>query len=157
MVRTGTHESVRQVPINHTGTNFECAGGCSIRGTANKLVPGLAIRAAALLLISVLPLLIVGFGRIPPLGIVGGVVALPTYLRRRRLAGTAAHWIIELAVFVARARHAGLWSHGDRPLGARQLGRASSSRAAVPLGRRTSLRVSSREYRRAALHPKALV
>ncbi|MEN3375107.1 MAG: hypothetical protein V7604_462 [Hyphomicrobiales bacterium] len=47
-----------------------------IRGTGNMLFPALVICVGAMLLVPVSPLLIFGFGPIPPMGIAGGGIAL---------------------------------------------------------------------------------
>jgi len=47
-----------------------------IRGTGNMLVPALVICVGALALVPLSPLLIFGFGPIPPMGIAGGAIAL---------------------------------------------------------------------------------
>ena len=47
-----------------------------IRGTGNMLVPALAICAGVVLLVPLSPLLIFGFGPVPPLGIAGGGLAV---------------------------------------------------------------------------------
>src|SRR3954469_11029925 len=47
-----------------------------IRGTGNMLFPALVICAGALALVPLSPLLIFGFGPVPPLGIAGGGIAL---------------------------------------------------------------------------------
>jgi putative MATE family efflux protein len=50
-----------------------------LRGTGNILVPGLVIMVGAVLLVPLSPLLIFGYGVVPPLGIAGGAIALVFY------------------------------------------------------------------------------
>jgi putative MATE family efflux protein len=57
-----------------------------LRGTGNMIVPAIVSVAGAVVLIPLSPLLIVGWGPVPRLGVVGGAVALVTYY----VAGAAA-------------------------------------------------------------------
>src|SRR5205085_2217859 len=80
-----------------------------IRGTGNMLVPALVICAGALALVPLSPLLIFGFGPIPPLGIAGGGLALLLFY----LGGTAVlGWYVLSGRNIARLKLAPLrWVH----------------------------------------------
>ncbi len=66
--------------------------GAVIRGTGNMALPAIVTCAGVVVLIPLSPLLIFGWGRIPPLGIAGGAVALLLYYVLGSIALAAYLW-----------------------------------------------------------------
>jgi putative MATE family efflux protein len=66
--------------------------GAVIRGTGNMALPAIVTCAGTVMLIPLSPLLIFGWGRMPPLGIAGGAVALLLYYLLGSIALAAYLW-----------------------------------------------------------------
>ena len=108
-----------------------------IRGTGNMLFPALVIWVGALALVPLSPLLIFGFGSVPPLGIAGGGIALLLFY----IAGTAVlGWYVLSGRNIARFRLAPLrWPFAREILRVGAVAAVSSVQTNVTIALATAL------------------